>query len=170
MLIFLAVLAAGISLFLLWLSARQRKKAGLPIGRVIYSDTGGWGKVEKPFYDGTLGLTGKPDYVIQQGELTIPVEVKSSFSPTTPHESHIYQLAAYLVLITRQTGKRPPFGVLHYRNRTFAIDFTEELENNLVDLITSIRRQERLGEAARSHEDAGRCARCGYRSICHQKI
>jgi CRISPR-associated exonuclease Cas4 len=53
----LLVIAIG----LLWLSRRQVRAAGLPGGRVIYTDTQKWGAVSEPFYDSTLGLTGKPD-------------------------------------------------------------------------------------------------------------
>jgi CRISPR-associated exonuclease Cas4 len=167
--IYFALALAVLAVFLIWQSARRRKQSGLPQGRVIYSDTGLWGVVEKPFYDADLGLTGKPDYVIDQKGVDIPVEVKSGYAPSEPHSSHIFQLAAYLALIERSTGKRPPYGILHYRNRTFAVDYTPELENELLDLLAEMRVQAKRGEADRSHEEAGRCARCGYRSICDQK-
>jgi len=66
---------------LFWQSGRQRKAAGLPGGRVIYTDTHGWGEVEKPLFYQALGLTGKPDYLIQQHGQIIPVEVKSGRAP-----------------------------------------------------------------------------------------
>ncbi|MDO8755357.1 MAG: hypothetical protein Q7J80_15775, partial [Anaerolineales bacterium] len=58
-------------------SSIQRKEAGLPGGRIIYTDTRGWGKVEKPLFYPALELTGKPDYLVQQNGNIIPVEVKS---------------------------------------------------------------------------------------------
>ncbi len=36
-------------------SDRQQKSAGLPGGRVVYTDTHGWGKVEKPLFYAALG-------------------------------------------------------------------------------------------------------------------
>src|SRR5512143_3917371 len=83
------------ALVLFWLAARRRKAAGLPAGRIIYADTSSWGPVEEPLYDPTLGLTGRPDYIVQQGERWIPVEVKSSRVSEAPFDSHIFQLAAY---------------------------------------------------------------------------
>ena len=69
-----------LSLFLLILaflffrkSSTQRKEAGIPGGRIIYSDTRGWGKLEKPLFYAALELTGKPDYLIDQGDKIIPV-------------------------------------------------------------------------------------------------
>ncbi len=166
-LILLLVLLAA---FLLWQSTRQRKAAGLPGGRIIYADTREWGPVEKPLYDALLGLTGKPDYLVQKGKQIIPVEVKTGRTPEAPHDTHIFQLAAYCLLVERSLGVRPPYGILHYPNRTFAVDYTPALEQALLDLLADMRIQERRGEQARSHEIAARCARCGYRSGCKQRL
>ena len=46
-----AVLLLCAALVVLWLSSRQRRSAGLPAGQVIYRDTGGGTRVEKPLYD-----------------------------------------------------------------------------------------------------------------------
>jgi len=72
--------------------------------------------------------------------------------------------------VKRISGKRPPYGLLHYRNRTFAIDFTPELETSLLELLAEIRQQDKQGEADRSHEEPMRCARCGYRANCTQRL
>ena len=164
--IFLAVLA----ILFLFISSRQRKAAGLPSGRVVYSDTSQWGKVEQPLYDSALGLTGKPDYLVEQNGALLPVEVKSGWAPPNPREGHLYQLAAYCLLVERTTGVRPPYGLIHYRNRTFAVDYTPELEARLTALLAEIHRQERVSEVHRSHEEVSRCAACGYRQICEEKL
>ncbi len=44
----LGLLLVAIAFF--WISGRQRKAAGLPGGRVIYTDTRGWGKLEQPLF------------------------------------------------------------------------------------------------------------------------
>ena len=41
-------------------SSRKRAASGLPDGRVIAADTGGWRRLEKPLYDAKTGLTGAP--------------------------------------------------------------------------------------------------------------
>jgi len=169
--VFLAALTLlFLALILFWQANRQRKSAGLPGGKVVYSDTKDWGPVEKPFYDPMLGLTGKPDYVVQEGDQMIPVEVKSSRRTGSPYDSHIYQLAAYCYLVERETGKRPHYGILHYPTRTFRIDYTEELESALLELIAEIRYQERRTVVNRSHESPQRCARCGYQETCTQSL
>ncbi len=166
----LAILFLGVALLAFWLSSRQRRDTGLPAGRIIYSDTNHWRKVEKPLYDPISGLTGKPDYLVEEHGVLLPVEVKSSRAPAAPHDSHVYQLAAYCLLAERTYGKRPPFGILRYRDKTFSIEYTPTLENDLESLLDAIRQQERRGEAHRSHNEAARCARCGYRNSCNQRL
>ncbi len=159
-----------LALIFFWQSGRQRKEAGLPGGRVIYTDTRGWGKLERPLYNDLLGLTGKPDYLVQEKGQIIPVEVKSGRAPESPYDSHIYQLAAYCLLVEKSYGKRPPYGIIHYENRDFAVDYTPELESSLLDLLAEMRRDELKREVERSHEQAARCARCGFKKACDQSL
>ena len=159
-----------LALIFFWQSGRQQKEAGLPGGRVIYTDTRGWGKLERPLYNDLLGLTGKPDYLVQEKGQIIPVEVKSGRAPESPYDSHIYQLAAYCLLVEKSYGKRPPYGIIHYENRDFAVDYTPELESSLLDLLAEMRRDELKREVERSHEQAARCARCGFKSTCDQSL
>lgn len=166
----LVVLLFVLAVALLWLSGQRQKASGLPAGRIIYTDTRGWGPVEEPLYDAGLGLTGRPDYLVQRGEQLIPVEVKSSRVAEAPYDSHIYQLAAYCLLVQRVYGKRPAYGILHYANRTFAIDYSPQLEAALLELLDEMRAQERRKEIGRSHESAARCNSCGYRSTCDQRL
>ena len=167
---FFAVILLFVALWLFWQANQRRSSAGIPGGRIIYTDTHAWGAVEKPLYDPVTGLTGKPDYLVDQGDWIIPVEVKSSQVKDGPYDSHIYQLAAYCLLVDRTHGKRPPYGILHYPNRTYAIDYTAALENSLLDVLEEMHAQERRKKVDRSHEIAARCHACGYRHICDQQI
>jgi CRISPR-associated exonuclease Cas4 len=165
-----ALLAAVIAALVFWQAGRRQKSAGLPAGKVIYADTSKWGKVQKPLHDSRLGLTGRPDYLVEQDGMVIPVEVKSGAAPASPYDSHIYQLAAYCLLVQSTTGKRPSYGILKYRNRTFSVEFTPELEAELLMLLEDIRVREKRSNVPRSHEEPGRCRRCGYRAICTERL
>jgi CRISPR-associated exonuclease Cas4 len=171
----LAIFLFAIAILLLWEANRRKRSGGIPGGRVIYTDTRSWGPVEKPLFDPITGLAGKPDYLVEKGEQIIPVEVKSSRVIDSPLDSHIYQLAAYCLLVHRVMEKRPPYGILHYprstkTGRTYAIDYTPQLEAALLDLLGEMRQQERRRDIKRSHELAARCSGCGYRSICDQRL
>jgi CRISPR-associated exonuclease Cas4 len=159
-----------LALIFFWQSNRQRKEAGLPGGRIIYTDTRGWGKLEKPLFYTALELTGKPDYLVQQNGQVIPVEVKSGRAPAAPYDSHIYQLATYCLLVEKTYKKRPPYGIIHYENRDFAVDYTPELEESLLDLLADMKRDEHKNDVPRSHEQAARCAKCGFKKVCDQSL
>ena len=159
-----------LAIIFFWQSNRQRKAAGLPGGRVIYTDTRGWGRLEKPLFYAALELTGKPDYLIEKNGKIIPVEVKSGRAPEAPYDSHIFQLASYCLLVEKTYGKRPPYGIIHYENRDFAVDYTHEMESALMELLADMKLDDVKRNVPRSHEQASRCTRCGYRSVCDQSL
>src|SRR5688572_23751717 len=168
--LYIALALIFIAIIFFWQSNRQRQAAGLPDGRVIYTDTRGWGKLEKPLFYAALELTGKPDYLVQQNEQIIPVEVKSGRAPEAPYDSHIFQLASYCLLVEKTYGKRPSHGIIHYENRDFAVDYTRELESALLNLLADIQQDDTRRDVPRSHEQASRCARCGFRNVCDQSL
>ncbi len=168
--IYLTILFSIIAVALFLLAARQKRQAGIPGGRVIYIDTKQWGKVEKPLYDPVLKLTGKPDYLVRQGKQVIPVEVKSRQAPASPYDSHIFQLAAYCLLVEHEYGTRPTHGILHYANKNFAIDFSTELEQSTKQIVHEMQGLSDRSQVDRSHQDRNRCQHCGYRSICDQSL
>lgn len=157
-------------IFLLWISGKQRKSGGIPPGRVIYSDHKQWGKVETPLYDPAFNLTGRPDYIVDTELGPVPVEVKSGRAHAAPYDSHIYQLAAYCLLIDRSFNERPEYGILHYSNKDFAVDYTPEVENQIIHLLREIRSMSRKKSVNRSHESVNRCKKCGFQVICNQSL
>ncbi len=174
--LYASILLLLAAIILIWQAGRTQKSAGLPGGRVIYTDTRAWGaRVEKPLYDGALGITGKPDYLVEKNGRLIPVEVKSGRAPQSPYDAHIYQVAAYCLLVEKSLGSRPPYGIIHYEDRDFAIDYNQELENMILDIVAEMRRDDLHNRSQtegplRSHENPARCAKCGFRNVCQQKI
>lgn len=164
MLILLAVAA--------WIWSRYtRQRTGLPKGSVIYTDTGTWFPNERPLYAEDLHLVGKPDYLVEQDDgQIIPVELKSSPAPDEPHEGHVLQLAAYCLLVEENYGVRPTYGILQYRDRAFAIDYTDDLEVDLLDILAAMREDMFEPDVDRSHNEWWRCARCGLRDQCYQRL
>ena len=181
---FFGLLALG--LLLLWLTQRGRTRSGMPRGRVIYTDTGGWNRLERPLFSREFLLTGKPDYLVADGDDVIPVEVKSSRAPilrprpstvlrtssgqAQPYPSHILQLAAYCLLVEECYQKRPPYGIIKYADRAFEVDYTFELEDELLATLDDIRADLAEGDAPRDHDEPVRCQSCGYHQHCAQAI
>jgi CRISPR-associated exonuclease Cas4 len=165
---FFFLLALG--LLLLWLAQRGRARSGLPQGRVVYTDTGGWNRLERPLFSREFLLTGKPDYLIADGADVIPIEVKSSRAPAQPYPSHLLQLAAYCLLVEECYRRRPPYGIVKYADRAFEVEYTTELEDQLLTMLDCMRTDLADGDAPRSHEEPRRCQACGYRRWCEQGL
>jgi CRISPR-associated exonuclease Cas4 len=167
--LFIAVFLTAI---VLWSKARQwRAVTGLPFNaRIVYADTGAWAKVEKPMFARRYALTGKPDYIVEDAGVTIPIEVKPNRTAPAPRESDVMQLAAYGLLIEEAYGMFPPHGLLKYRDAVFQIDFTDELRAQVLTLIDEMRRDLSALDVARSHSEAPRCRACGYRAECGQVL
>ncbi len=164
--IILIILAVTILL----IAKRRQQDAGIPPGWIIYSDTIQGDKIEDPLFDPELRLTGKPDYLVKQDNLIIPIEIKSTYVGNTAYDTHIYQVVAYCVLVEHVYGIRPPYGIIHYPNRTFAIDYSSKIESSFLTIIDEMRRKAKKPEINRSHDSSQRCARCGYRNICNQRL
>jgi CRISPR-associated exonuclease Cas4 len=165
---FFILLALG--LLLLWLAQRGWARSGLPQGRVVYTDAGGWGRLERPLFSREFLLTGKPDYLVADGPDVIPVEVKSGRAPAQPYASHLLQLAAYCLLVEECYGRQPPYGIIKYDDRAFELDYTPELEEELLATLDNMRADLADGDASRSHDEPRRCLSCGHREQCDQQL
>jgi CRISPR-associated exonuclease Cas4 len=172
----LALPALGLTLALLallaWLWGRGLwQESGLPGGSLVASDMGEWRRQTKPLYSAELQLTGHPDYLVAEpdGSLT-PVEVKSSVAPAEPYTSHVMQLAAYCLLVEEVYGLRPSYGILQYRDKAFAIEYTLEMEDQLLNLLDDMRQDRYEADVDRDHDEPRRCARCGLRAACSQRL
>ena len=136
----------------------------------MYSDTRHWRECPDVLYAASANLTGKPDYLVQKWQYVIPVEVKSGRTPDEPYRSHVLQLAAYCLLVGETRGRRPPYGLIHYPDRTFAVRYTGELERELLETIGWMREDMRDGHADRNHDDPARCRTCTYAGYCDQRL
>jgi len=166
-----ALLLLGLAL-LLWLVAqRARQAAGLPAGRVVYSDTRAWGRPERPLFSSRLQLAGKPDYLVRAEGGYVPVEVKSGRAPREgAHAAHIYQLAAYCALVAEAYGVRPTHGLIKYADKIVAVDYTAQLERELRAILDDLRADGEADDVARSHSSAARCRACGFREVCDEHL
>ena len=173
----LAVIVLLLGAILLIWAQRLRVQAGLPAGRVVYRDTGTRRDLERPLTSRRHGLVGKPDYLLdvrrnlRHGlrKTTIPVEVKSSRRPPSPHASHILQLATYCLLVEETTGQRPPHGLLRYADATLEIPYTRALRRQVLHAAAGMRRAQTARNVHRQHDEAGRCRGCGYREACGEE-
>lgn len=186
LLLFLLVVTAALAARA---AARESKRAGLPAGSLLYSDTGRpVGRVagtevgrdgklqERPLVSATLALTGRPDYLIEAEGGVVPVEVKSTSCPANgrPYDSHLAQLAAYCLLVEDVLGATVPYGLVKYRDREVRVEYTDEMREQALALIEEMKAGMTASaegeEVHRSHDDPRRCAGCSLRDVCTESL
>jgi CRISPR-associated exonuclease Cas4 len=119
----------------------------------------------------TYRLTGKPDYLVQQGRNIIPVEVKSARAPATAAPQPPSATRRVVLLADRGGYRhRPKYGIVKYADRMFAVDYTDALRTELLGVIAALRDDLARGAASRSHDEAARCMHCGYRHACSERL
>lgn len=170
--LFAAAFLLGVAaLAMLALSNRLRRQSSLPQGEIVYEDASGLaGEI---LFSKRLGLSGKPDYLVEDrdGGL-IPVEVKSGYAPRgdEPYKSHSLQLAAYFILIEDVLRRPASYGLIRYRDRTLEVANTDELYEELMETMANMRRLLARGEARRSHDQKRRCAVCSMAHACDERL
>lgn len=166
--LFIVLFAAGLALLL---RARAAHRAtGLPAGQVIYADTGAWRRLEQPLFSARYGLTGRPDYLVRERGAVIPVEVKPGRNASLPYESDVLQLGAYCLLVEETYGQTPPYGILKYPQHAFAIPYTAALRRQVLATLDNMRADHQAESVARSHDEPARCAACGVRPYCDERL
>lgn len=114
----------------------KKKSLGVLSGDAVYTDTQKLpGEI---LYSETLQLKGKPDYIIKKGDEYIPVEVKTGKTPNMPYRNHVAQLFAYCALIQEKYSVRPKYGVIKYPEQEFEIEYTEQGEQGIQQLISEM--------------------------------
>ncbi len=169
LLLVVALIALALALWLRRLARRGREAVGLPAGRVVYVDDRAWRRPPAPLYSATYGLTGRPDYLVRQGQALIPVEVKPSRRAASPYLADRLQLAAYCLLIEGTTGVTPPHGLLRYSEHTFELPYDDVVRQWLLEVLEQMRLDAEADDVPRSHNDPARCAACGMRVHCGEE-
>ena len=165
----LALALFALALLIGVLALRLRRRTGLPWAPVVYQDT--WRReLERPLFSRRLGLTGKPDYLIERRGATIPVEVKPGRTASVPYEADLMQLAAYCLLIEETSGEAPPYGLLRYAQHTFRLNYTDQVRGDLLDLLDEMRELLEADDCPRSHEQPQRCRACGFYDQCDDAL
>lgn len=124
----------------------------------------------------TLGISGRPDAIVSENGVRIPVEIKYGRVPRGPFFSHIMQLGAYLYMMREGVERKPSYGYIRYVPREgepkdFRVDWTEQLEELLKKMVREIREAEGgLREVHRNHRRAGKCLHCSRRESCPERL
>jgi CRISPR-associated exonuclease Cas4 len=163
----------GASYFLYWSlrhmeHSKSKRKEHRVVGEISYVD----GEASRP---GLLtsrlhGLSGRPDFIVTQGEATIPVEVKTGRVPRGPLFSHILQVATYCVILEDNLGKPVSHGILRYGAVEHEVEYTQDLKKLVLEKADEIRKAGKTGNAHRNHSRPSKCRGCSRRAACDERL
>jgi len=118
-------------------------------------------------------LAGRPDYMIKENNLRIPVEVKTGRRPKAPFFSHVLQIGAYCLLSEETFRTSPSHGQIRYgfesephnvvwepKLKTLVLEKIEEMNDIL----------EGRTKAHRNHKRVGKCNSCSRRKGCPERL
>src|SRR3984957_9885333 len=135
-------LIALIAAALAWFVGRGLfARTGLPTREIFYADVGSTFPQPAPLTSRRYRLSGRPDYLVRVRDGVAPVELKSSRSPSSgrPYEGHLFQLAAYCLLIEDVFRVSVPYGLVRYEDLSIRVDYTPALRASLLVLLDEMR-------------------------------
>ena len=118
-------------------------------------------------------LAGRPDYMIKENDLRIPVEVKTGRRPKAPFFSHVLQIGAYCLLSEETFQKSPSHGQIRYgfENEPHNVDWEPKLKTLVLEKIEEMNDiLEGRTEAHRNHKRVGKCNNCSRRKGCPERL
>jgi len=118
-------------------------------------------------------LAGRPDYMIKEKDMRLPVEVKTGRRPKAPFFSHVLQIGAYCLLSEETFQKSPSHGQIRYgfENEPHNVDWEPKLKTLVLEKIDEMNDiLEGRTKAHRNHKRVGKCNNCSRRKGCPERL
>jgi CRISPR-associated exonuclease Cas4 len=122
---------------------------------------------------GKYNLAGRPDYMIKENDLRIPVEVKTGRRPKAPFFSHVLQIGAYCLLSEETFQRSPSHGQIRYgfENEPHDVEWEPKLKTLVLEKIEEMNDiLEGRTKAHRNHKRVGKCNNCSRRKGCPERL
>ena len=118
-------------------------------------------------------LAGRPDYLIKEDEMRIPVEVKTGRRPRAPFFSHVLQIGAYCLLSEETFQRKPTHGQIRYgfENEPHGVKWDSDLRALVLEKLEDMNDiLKGKTEAHRNHKRVGKCNSCYRRKGCPERL
>ena len=118
-------------------------------------------------------LAGRPDYMIKENDLRIPVEVKTGRRPKAPFFSHVLQIGAYCLLSEETFQSSPSHGQIRYGVESVPhnVEWEPKLKTLVLEKIEEMNDiLEGRTKAHRNHKRVGKCNSCSRRKGCPERL
>lgn len=118
-------------------------------------------------------LAGRPDYLIKEDQMRIPVEVKTGRRPRAPFFSHVLQIGAYCLLSEETFEKKPSHGQIRYGfdNEPHEVKWDSDLKSLVIEKLDDMNDiLKGKTKAHRNHKRVGKCNNCSRRKGCPERL
>ena len=118
-------------------------------------------------------LAGRPDYLIKENEMRIPVEVKTGRRPRAPFFSHVLQIGAYCLLSEETFQRKPTHGQIRYGfdNEPHDVKWDSDLRALVLEKLEDMNDiLKGKTDAHRNHKRVGKCNSCSRRKGCPERL
>jgi len=118
-------------------------------------------------------LAGRPDYMIKENDLRIPVEVKTGRRPKAPFFSHVLQIGAYCLLSEETFQSSPSHGQIRYgfESEPHKVEWEPKLKALVLEKIEEMNDiLKGRTKAHRNHKRVGKCNNCSRRKGCPERL
>ena len=118
-------------------------------------------------------LAGRPDYLIKEGDMRIPVEVKTGRRPKAPFFSHVLQIGAYCLLSEETFVSKPSCGQIRYGfdSEPHEVKWDSKLKALVKEKLEEMNDILKGNmEAHRNHKRVGKCNNCSRRKGCPERL
>jgi CRISPR-associated exonuclease Cas4 len=118
-------------------------------------------------------LAGRPDYMIKENDLRIPVEVKTGRRPKAPFFSHVLQIGAYCLLSEETFQSSPSHGQIRYgfESEPHNVEWEPKLKTLVLEKIEEMNDiLKGRTKAHRNHKRVGKCNNCSRRKGCPERL
>ena len=118
-------------------------------------------------------MPGRPDYLIKQGDMRIPVEVNTGRRPKAPFFSHVLQIGAYCLLSEETFVGKPSCGQIRYGfdSEPHEVKWDSKLKALVKEKLEEMNDILKGNmEAHRNHKRVGKCNSCSRRKGCPERL
>jgi CRISPR/Cas system-associated exonuclease Cas4 (RecB family) len=131
----------------------------------LFQAAGPLAETEPLLVDEARRVRGRPDYLLRHKKGAIPVELKPLRTSRRLYESDRLQIATYLMLV-----RDAPYGIVRYKETTFRVYLTKELEARCLAVADEIRAACQATVVHRTHNVPAKCRACAHKAACGESL
>ena len=143
----------------------------IKIGQIFHSNH--WLQISKRkevyFLSEKLRIKGKCDYILEENNTMIPLELKKGrCRQNKPYTNDIMQLLCYILLIEEKSSQKCDYGYILYASskKKFKVLASPQLRSDLYSYLKSMRAYIHNGKIPKGLDNEKLCGKCSFKEYC----